>query len=134
MAEERNLGKSGTSGAQVWVPKPWRACRARIFTAQEKRLLGRGIFENFALNAVDFSGADLRHARFVRMFLRGCDFSGSDLRGTEFIECDLREANFARAVFGGNRSFESSCFMNAMGLSDRVRSYVTGKGGSFWCC
>lgn len=134
MAEEKNPGKSGTSGAQVGFPNRGGRAVLRIFTTQEKRLLGRGIFENFALNAVDFSGADLRHARFVRMFLRGCDFSGSDLRGTEFIECDLREANFAKAVFGGNRSFESSCFMNAMGLSDRVRSYITGKGGSFWCC
>lgn len=106
----------------------------RIFTNCEKRGLWGGIFEDFDLNAVDFSGADLRHARFVRMSLRGCDFSGSDLRDAEFIECDIREASFAGAILGSGGRFDHSCFASSSGLSDRIRSYIRGRGGSFWCC
>jgi|SRR5277367_2041141 len=135
MAEEKHSIKSDTSGAEErcdLLPRD-RAVRT-IFTTQEKRTLGGGFFENFDLNAVDFSGADLRHARFVRMSLCGCDFSGSDLRGAKFIECDVREARFAGAVFGGDSNFKHSCFKNAIGLSNRVRSYIIGQGGLFWCC
>jgi len=67
------------------------------------------------------------------MSLQGCDFSEADLRGADFVGCDLRQANFEKAIFGYNR-FEKSCLINATGISERLRGYITAKGGSFWYC
>jgi uncharacterized protein YjbI with pentapeptide repeats len=67
------------------------------------------------------------------MSLQGCDFSQADLCGVDFVGCDLRRANFERAIFGYNR-FEKSCLIRATGISERLRRYITAKGGSFWYC
>ena len=47
---------------------------------------------------VDFSGADLKNARFTESFMNSLNFSGADLRGaviekTAFENCDFSEAN-----------------------------------------
>lgn len=104
-----------------------------VFTTGEKQHLAARSFRDWELNHVDFSGADLRGTRFVNMSLQGCDFSKADLRGGDFIACDLRRANFENAIFGHNR-FAKSCLIDATGISERLRAYLTAKGGSFWYC
>ena len=104
-----------------------------VFTTSEKQRLVARSFRGWDLDHVDFSGADLRGTRFVNMSLQGCDFSKADLRGAAFIGCDLRRANFEKAIFGYNR-FEKSCLINATGISEPLRGYITAQGGSFWYC
>lgn len=103
-----------------------------LTTSEKQRLVSRS-FRDWDLDHVDFSGADLRGTRFVNMSLQGCDFSKADLRGADFVGCDLRRANFEEAIFGHNR-FENSYLINATGVSERPRGYITAKGGSFWYC
>jgi uncharacterized protein YjbI with pentapeptide repeats len=104
---------------------------SRIFTEGEKKSLLLGhVFENANLDRVDFSGADLRLARFENMSLRGCDFSATHLLGTQFLRCDLRGARFRGARFETNR-FDQSWFLGAMGLSKNLRAYIEERGGLF---
>jgi len=104
---------------------------SRIFTDGEKKgLLVGYVFRGENLDGVDFSGTDLRTARFENTSLRKCDFSATRLLGTRFLQCDLRSADFTGAKFEDNR-FDESRFMGASGLSKARREYIQARGGLF---
>src|SRR5271166_5193256 len=124
--ERRRAGKAPSS-------RSGNKLQAVLTTGEKQHLVVAQSFRDSKLNQVDFSGADLRGTTFVNMSLQGCDFSKADLRGTDFIECDLRRANFEDANFGYN-GFEKSCLIDATGISERLRGYITARGGSFWYC
>lgn len=102
-----------------------------VFTAGEKHQLFGMIFSDSELSRVDFSGADLREALFVRASLTAADFSGADLRGASFIGCDLRGARFDHAIMG-HTSFDRSWLVGARGLSAQMADYVRTRGGLLW--
>ena len=109
-----------------------RICKV-VFTSLEKRHLSGEIFRESKLDCLDFSGADLRGARFESVSLCGCDFSGADLRGTVFWDCDLRWARFDRSVFGDN-SFRRSWVTGAEGITRSLFEYIRTHGGHFAYC
>ena len=102
----------------------------RVFSVHEKQELSDQIFQEVSLDRVDFSGADLRGARFDTVSLRGCDFRQADLRGAEFVDCDLRDASLHESLLGDNR-FAGSWFASATGLTVEQIRYVYRCGGSF---
>ena len=102
----------------------------RVFSCAEKQELGGQVFRAVSLDQVDFSGADLRLARFDSVSLRSCDFRRADLRGAEFVNCDLRQASLDEVELGDNR-FDGSWFAGATGLSVDATRYVVSHGGSF---
>jgi uncharacterized protein YjbI with pentapeptide repeats len=102
----------------------------KIFSGGEKRELAGQGFRALVLDLVDFSGADLRGARFETVSLRGCDFRRADLRGAAFIDCDLREACLVEIDLGEN-DFTGSWLAGATGLTVEQTRYVFGRGGLF---
>jgi uncharacterized protein YjbI with pentapeptide repeats len=104
-----------------------------VFTSLEKQYLCGELFPGSNLDGVDFSGADLRRARFKGASLCGCDFSGADLRETVFWDCDLRSARFDCAIFGDN-SFKGSCLNGAEGITRSLFEYIRENGGHFAYC
>jgi uncharacterized protein YjbI with pentapeptide repeats len=101
-----------------------------VFTRGEKAELYRHVFCVAELDEVDFSGADLRGARFERCSLRGAIFSGSLLIGVEFLGCDLRCADFSGAVLAKNR-FDGSWLIGVAGLSPTALEQARNSGGLF---
>jgi uncharacterized protein YjbI with pentapeptide repeats len=99
-----------------------------VFTSLEKRHLSGEIFRGLNIDYLDFSGADLREARFEDTSLCACDFSGADLRGVVFWNCDLRWARFNCAVFGDN-SFRRSWLNSAEGITRSLFDYIRKGGG-----
>ena len=112
--------------------RPSRAADAsKIFTQGEKKALLVGhVFQRANLDGADFSGADLRAARFENTSLRNCDFSATHLLDTRFLGCDLRGACFTGAKLEHTR-FDESLFLGATGLSKSQRTYIEEHGGSF---
>jgi len=104
-----------------------------VFTVWEKQHLSSEVFLNPNLDYLDFSGADLREARFEGSSLCGCDFSGADLRGTVFRDCDLRWARFDHAIFGDN-CFRRSWLNGAEGITRSLFEYIRRCGGHFAYC
>ena len=104
-----------------------------VLTTSEKQRIVSNRFATGTWTTWTFRARTFAGTRFVNMSLQGCDFSKADLRGADFVGCDLRRANFEEAIFGHNR-FENSYLINATGVSERPRGYITAKGGSFWYC
>jgi uncharacterized protein YjbI with pentapeptide repeats len=102
-----------------------------ILTPAEKKLLVRSRFGPTDLSGVDFSDADLRHARFDGACLIGADFSRADLRGAEFHGCDLRAASFVGTLWGENVLHES-LFARARGFTRELALYIQICGGTFF--
>jgi uncharacterized protein YjbI with pentapeptide repeats len=101
-----------------------------VFSAEEKAALRDEVFMNREFVDVDFSGADLRGARFERTTLVRCNLAATDLRGARFNLCNLREVVLTDAVFGDNR-FDGTMFVEAVGLNDVTRALIEHGGGSF---
>lgn len=84
---------------------------------------------NRELVGVDFSGADLRDARFERTILDRCNLMGADLRGATFISCELRDVIFVDALFEDGR-FDGTTIVDAVGLTDASRVLIERAGGA----
>lgn len=104
-----------------------------VLTSTEKRFLSGERSSASNLDCVDFSGADLRGARFEGTSLIGCDFSRADLRGTVFLDCDLRSARFDRSLFADN-CFKRSWLTGAEGITRSLFGYIRVRGGHFAYC
>lgn len=102
-----------------------------ILTTEEKQQLARSTFSKTDLSGVDFSGADLRQARFDQVCLLGADFSRADLRRAEFLDCDLRGASFTQARWGEN-VLHQSLFSRAKGVTREEALYIQCCGGTFF--
>jgi uncharacterized protein YjbI with pentapeptide repeats len=102
----------------------------RIFTADEKATLGGELFLNRELVGVDFSGADLRGARFERTTLVRCNLAAADVRGAHFILCDLHAVVLADVLFEDNR-FDGTTLVDAVGLTADGQAVIEGGGGTF---
>jgi uncharacterized protein YjbI with pentapeptide repeats len=98
-----------------------------ILTPTEKSELREEVFRDRALVGMDFTGADLSGARFVRMLIVRCSFRGADLRGAHFVMCDLREVDVHEAKLGDNR-FYGTTMRGVTGLSDEDKREVVAKG------
>ena len=87
----------------VWGPrrKSFRRADLRGLALESAMLCASnalGSLRRSDFTEADFSGANLKFARFVGLDLRRANFSDCDLRGASFTRCDLDEAIFDRVA------------------------------------
>jgi len=103
----------------------------KLFSEQEKVVLWDLCVSDARMDHVDFSGADLRRSRFVRVSFCHCDFSHANLRDVAFTACDLRGVNLIDARLEG-ACFDRSWLSAAEGLTPAQWRYVAERGGLFF--
>ncbi|CAN5783209.1 hypothetical protein BH11MYX4_BH11MYX4_14110 [soil metagenome] len=111
--------------ARTAAPTPFES----ILTSREKRELHHELFRDRVLVGFDFSGADLRRARFEGTILESCNLAGADLRGAQFILCDIRSVDLTTAELGEN-DFSGSMLTDVWGLSEEGRALIHSAGGA----
>jgi len=105
--------------------------RLKLFTQQEKVVLWDLCISDAQMDHIDFSGADLRRSRFVRVSFCHCDFSRANLQDVAFTACDLRGANLGDARLEG-ASFNRSWLSAVEGLAPAQWRYIAERGGLFF--
>ncbi len=80
-------------------------------------LLSELIFEEIDLYDVDFSGADLEGAIFMKCNLNVANFQDAILDGAVFIECDLTDADFT------NSSMLDTVFKDCIDVKENIYHY-----------
>ena len=58
-------------------------------------------FSDFRIEGINFSGINLRRAKFIEGGCAGADFRGADLTGALFEDADLHDADFRGATLDG---------------------------------
>jgi uncharacterized protein YjbI with pentapeptide repeats len=101
-----------------------------VLTAHEKRELAGELFCNRELVDLDFSGSDLRGARFERSIVVRCSFAGADLRGARFLSCNLQSIDLANALLEDTR-FDGTMLVEVLGVSSSARDAISSGGGAF---